>query len=322
MVPPGPPYIPQIWALGGLPKKNVDVPITAVFLCLFVGGAVMHMTIFQLNNRRSHKFLISVFLFGFCMARITTCAMRIASVCIPTNIRLAIAAQIFVAAGVLIVFIVNLLFAQRICRSLHPSVFWHPVFSIAFKALYALIVLTLVMIITVTVQSFYTLRPRTRTIDRDIQLYAGTFFAIISFLPIPLVLIALAVPRKQPIEKFGQGRHRVRVAILLIGSTLVCLGAAFRSGINWKHPVPRSHPMPSYYSKACFYIFNFTLEILVVYLYGIMRIDRRFHIPNGAHGPGSYAAGSSKQIGMEDVNGEAQDGDKKAAEAYTPAVEP
>jgi hypothetical protein len=35
-------------------------------------------------------------------------------------------------------------------------------------------------------------------------------------------------------------------------------------------------------------MFNFGVEILTVYLYAIMRVDRRFHIPDGARGPGSY----------------------------------
>lgn len=60
----GGPYQPQIWQLGGRPEVDVDVPVTAVFLALFVIGAITHMTIFQLNRRKDHKFLMSVLLFG------------------------------------------------------------------------------------------------------------------------------------------------------------------------------------------------------------------------------------------------------------------
>jgi hypothetical protein len=59
-----PPYAPTIWALGGTPEIGTDIPITAVFLFLFVIGAVTHMTIFQLNRRKGHKFLMSGLLFG------------------------------------------------------------------------------------------------------------------------------------------------------------------------------------------------------------------------------------------------------------------
>jgi len=227
------------------------------------------------------------------MARTVTNILRIASTSLPSNINLAIAASIFVAAGVLIIFIINLFFAQRILRAMHPRIGWHPAVSIAFKILYGLVACTLAIVITATVQSFFTLRPRTRTIDRGLQLYGSTFLAIVSFLPILIVAVALAIPRRSAPEKFSQGRLRTKIVTLLVGTLLVSLGAAFRCGTSWKHPVPLSQPRPKYYSKACFYIFNFTVEIVVVYLYAIIRVDRRFWIPDGAKGPGSYAAGGS-----------------------------
>lgn len=237
---------------------------------------------------------------GFCMARIVTLTLRIASTCLPTNIRLAIAAQIFVAAGVLLVFVINIIWTQRIIRSLHPGVGWHKITSIIPKILYALIALTLAIVITATVQSLYTLRPRTRTIDRGLQLYGATFLAIVSFLPIPTLLIALAIPRKDPHDRFGKGRLRTKITVLLIGSTLVCLGAAYRCGTTWLKPVPRTQPLPDYYHKAAFYTFNFVVEILTVYLYAALRVDLRFHIPNGAKGPGSYSAPSEEGTINED----------------------
>jgi hypothetical protein len=45
---------------------NIDTPITAVFLVLFMVGAATHMTIFQLNRKRGHKFLFNAVLFGTC----------------------------------------------------------------------------------------------------------------------------------------------------------------------------------------------------------------------------------------------------------------
>lgn len=60
----GGPYEPQIWQLGGRPEVSVDVPVTAVFLGLFIIGAATHMTIFQLNRKKGHKFLMSALLFG------------------------------------------------------------------------------------------------------------------------------------------------------------------------------------------------------------------------------------------------------------------
>ena len=283
----GPPYRSKNAALGGLPTTNPDVPISAVFLVLFLIGAVCHMTILQVNLRRGHKFIISGMIFGFCMARSATMILRIVWSQRQTNIRLAIAANVFVAAGVILLFIVNILFTQRIVRAQHPHGGWHPALHWFFISLYVWILVTLAMLITTVIQQFYTLNDNTRRIDRDVQLYGQTVYTIISFLPIPFVLFGLAIPRKTRTEKFGEGRFRNKIYILLTSSVLLCAGAAFRTGTNFKTPRPVNDPAP-YQNKACFYIFNFTVEIIVVYLYIIVRVDKRFWIPNGSHGQGDY----------------------------------
>lgn len=275
-------------ALGGVPTIKLDVPITAVFLVLFVCGAAAHMTIFQNNKRRGHKFIMSGVMFGFCMSRIATTTLRIVWANYPHNIRLAIAAQIFVAAGVVLLYVINLLFAQRILRATHPKFGWSKGVSIGFKVLYALIVIFLIMLITATIDSFYTLNKHIRTIDRRLQLSGQSYYALVSFLPIPIVYLALSLPRKNSVEKFGSGRWATKINILLIATILLCLGASFRLGTNFKNPRPREDPA-WYHSKACFYIFNFTVEILVIYLYLLVRVDRRFHVPNNSHGPGDYS---------------------------------
>jgi len=277
---------------------HVDIPITAVFMFLFICCAATHMTIFQLNRRRGHKFIMSGLMFGFCMARITTCIMRIVWATRPTNLRIGIAAQIFVAAGVVLLFIINLIFAQRIVRSAHPHFGWHRAFSLAFKAVYAVVGISLVMLITCTVQSFYTLNANTRRIDRDVQIYGGVFYAFVAFLPVPLVLGGLVIPRETRLDKFGSGRFRTKISILLLSAVLLCLGASFRVGTNLKTPRPRDDPA-WYHSKACFYIFNFTVELLVIVLYAALRVDRRFHVPNGSRAPGDYSSGARKQDEVE-----------------------
>ncbi|MCJ1365199.1 hypothetical protein MMC16_004320 [Acarospora aff. strigata] len=284
----GPPYPPANAGLGLQPSINLDVPISAVFMFMFILLAATHMTILQLNRRRGHKFLLSGLMFGFCMARIVTCIMRIVWAVNITNVRVAIAAQVFVAAGVVLLFIINLIFAQRILRATHPHFGWHKLFSLAFKIIYATIVISLVMLITCTVQSFYTLNNNTRRIDRDVQIYGQVLFAFVAFLPIPLVLGSLLVPRRTRVEKFGSGRFRTKIAVLLAAAVLLCLGASFRVGTNIKAPRPKNNPA-WYHSKACFYIFNLTIELVVVAMYAMVRVDKRFHVPDGSHGPGDYS---------------------------------
>jgi hypothetical protein len=285
------PFPPTTASLGGLPTVRLDVPICAVFLVLFLIGAVCHMTILQVNQRRGHKFHISGMMFGFCMARITTMVMRIVWATRPKNVSIAIAANVFVAAGVVLLFVINLLFAQRIVRSCHPRSGWHPAFHWAFIATYVLIVVSLVMLITTSIQSFFSLNKNTNRIDRAVVLYGQTFYAVISFLPIPLVIGGILIPRKTRLEKFGHGRFRMKVGVLLASAFLLCLGACYRAGTNYAGGTrPISHPA-SYQSKACFYIFNFTIEIIVILAYLVIRVDKSFYVPNHSKKAGDYSRG-------------------------------
>lgn len=292
------PWLSPNWALGGLPENHVDIPVTSVFLVLFAVGAAVHMTILQVNLKRGHKFIFSGVIFGFCMARLTTTVLRLASITHPTNTRLAIAAQIFVSAGVLLLFVVNILFAQRILRAQRPRLGWHPALTVVLMGVYVLLVLTLVVLITATVQSFYTLSHNTRRIDRDLQLYGSTLFLAVALLPL-LMLAAglLLLPRptspspSSSFDKFGAGRFRTKLAILATSSLLLAFGAAYRTATSFYAPVPKSSPLPAHLHKAAFYMVNFGVEVLVVALYAAARVDLRFHTPNGARGPGSYQAG-------------------------------
>ncbi|MCJ1307202.1 hypothetical protein MMC25_000848 [Agyrium rufum] len=286
------PYAPTTAALGGLPTNGLDTIVCAVFLVLFACAAACNMTILQINLRRGHKFLMSGMAFGFCMARITSCVMRIVWANYPFSVKIAIAAQVFVAAGVVLLFIINLIFAQRLVRALHPNIGWHRLFHWAFIALYVLIVLTLATIIVAVIQSFYTLDPNIRRIDRDLQLYGQSFYVMVSFLPILLIAVSLAIPRQSRPDKFGEGRMRTKFAVCVTSAVLLCLGASFRNGTNYLTPRPRQDPA-WYQSKACFYIFNFTIEIIVLCLWILSRVDRRFHVPNGSKGPGDYGAGKN-----------------------------
>lgn len=95
-MPPPPkhaPYPPRGAILGGLPNRTLDVPVTAVFLVLFIMGAATHMTIFQVNLRRGRKFIPSAMVFGFCMARVVACTMRLVWFSHPRNVSVGIASQ-------------------------------------------------------------------------------------------------------------------------------------------------------------------------------------------------------------------------------------
>ena len=106
----------------------------------------------------------------------------------------------------------------------------------------------------------------------------------ISFLPFPILAFVLTTRRsRDKIQRFGSGSWAAKFTIVLTAATFLCLGAAFGAGTMYKEPRPKEYPA-WYDDKACLYVFDFTLEILVVYTYLIGRVDLRFHIP-GHHVP-------------------------------------
>lgn len=285
----GPPYMPSIAQVGGVPTVGIDVPISACLIFLYVCLAVVHMTIFQVNLRREHKFIFSAMLFGLSVARTAALTMRMVWATHQTNVRIAIAAGILTQAGVIVVFIANLFFAQRIVRAYHSSFGWATGTRIVFRFLLFSVIACLIMVIVCTIQSFYTLDTSIRSKDRDVQLTAGTYLAFLSFVPAPAVIIAALIPSKNHVEKFGQGRFRTKVMLLVFTSLLLTVGSGFRIGTNFAAR-PITNPA-WYHSRACYYCFNYVIEIIVSSLYAAIRFDRRFHIPNGAKGPGDYAKG-------------------------------
>lgn len=246
------------------------------------------MTIFQTNRKRGHKFIMSGAMFGFCMARILACTLRIVWANRPHSVSIAIVASLFIAIGTVLGFVVNLNFVQRILRALHPKAGWHTALTIVFVIIYSLIAISMFLLISFTVASFYTLDPGKLRTAGDVQRYGATYFATVAFLPIPLVLGALATARRIPMENFGSGSFWSKIIIVLFGAATLSLGAWFRAGTSYLKPRSISDPGP-YQSKACFYIFYFTLEVLVIWTYLIARIDQRFHVPDGSRGPGDYS---------------------------------
>lgn len=82
-------------------------------------------------------------------------------------------------------------------------------------------------------------------------------------------------------EQFGSGTWVAKVFIVSLVAVLLCLGASFRAATSWMKPRPFTHPA-WYHSKACFYVFDFGIDIMVVALFFVARVDQRFWVPNGS----------------------------------------
>ncbi|KAI1168495.1 hypothetical protein F5B18DRAFT_658749 [Nemania serpens] len=285
----GPPYASTAAVVGGVPTVATDVPVAAVLLALFVASAAAHMTVLQLNKRAGLKFLFSGMLFALCVLRSAALCMRVVWASHPRTADVAMAAGVLTQTGSVLVFVINMILAQRVVRAYHPRLGWHPATTAVFCLLVACVVASLLMVVAVTIQTFFTLDAAVRRSDRTVQLFAGTYMAVLAFLPIPIVVLAALLPRDRPVEKFGAGRWRSKVRLLLFTSALATLGAAFRVYTGFA-PRPLSHPA-WYHSRACYYCFNFVTDLVISAAYLFSRFDRRFIVPNGAKGPGDYGRG-------------------------------
>ncbi len=226
---------------------------------------------------------------GFCYARIATLSLRIVWAKNPTNASIALAATVLTGAGVLLLFIVNLIMVVRVVRAAHPAVGWSRAVWWGFRGLVASVVACLIMVVVCSVHSMFTLDVDARLRERQVMLFATVFMTVLAFIPAVVVVVAWAVPNRSvqfPREEFGMGKLETKMALIAFTSVLLTLGAGFRSGVNFASKVGQ---VEWFHSRAAFYCFNFAIELIVVYTYAIFRFEKRFFVPPGSKGPGDYS---------------------------------
>ncbi|KAF2852989.1 hypothetical protein T440DRAFT_497462 [Plenodomus tracheiphilus IPT5] len=316
----GPPYPPRDAGLGGTPSVVPDVPISVVFLVLYLIFGIIHIRIFKMNKHRGHKFIFNGAILGLCKIRIITMTLRIAWACYPRNTGLAIAANIFVYVGTIILYMVNWFFVQRIVRAQHTSLGWSTPYRVFHRGALACLIATLFILIISQVWRNFTLNEGKLDTFRALFLTSQTYFTIFCIAPAILVVISLVIPRTE-VEKFGAGRLRANITILLVAVAILSTGQIFRCVLAWLPQTPLANTqrgsiaLPWYLSKACFYVFNFLTEIAVIVMFAIARVDLRFHIPNGSRKSGDY---SSSRVNLNNK----LDSEKYVAASGGPAQAP
>jgi hypothetical protein len=292
----GPPFLPSGAPLGGIPEAKVDIPISAVFLVIYLLAGLTHAFIYN-HNRKSvkTKFGPSRFIILFCIIRIATMSLRIAQTQDVLSINLLITARVFTTAGVLLLYLLNFVLSQRIMRSWHPRFGWSRTMSWAFIAFYLTVPLTLFALIGCFVDSIYALDTHTRTQDADVVKYGITYFLVVAAFPIPFIIVNWLIRkakkkerRDEPKEERHQcptmaGNATRSALVIMVAALLLVIGQIYRTGSGWAKPAPLLHPA-WWDSKACFYVFEFVPEVLVIILYAVVRVDRLFFVPGKSGG--------------------------------------
>ncbi|KXS94010.1 hypothetical protein AC578_1750 [Pseudocercospora eumusae] len=118
---------------------------------------------------------------GFCATRTIATSLRIGWAYQPRNIHLAMTAQIFVYAGVIILILSNLRWTVRIVRSQHP---WSKPITAALPPIPILLSVAMVLSLIISVCiSFYLPDPFHQLLARRIQKTGAATFALWSPLP-------------------------------------------------------------------------------------------------------------------------------------------
>ena len=226
-------------------------------------------------------------MFGFCMSRVVTCVLRLVWATRPNNVHIAIAAQIFTNVGILIVYFVLLFLTLRVFRATHPKLGWNKALKKTLTISYILLLLALLLTISFTVLTFYTLNMTLRSVALWIQRSAILYMMIFNVITLVLLLLSVLLPLASDNENFGTGSMSSKFIILGVAVFFSTFIAGFRAGIVWSSLQPASNPA-WYDTKAAFYVILFSFEIIIIYLFLFTRIDRRFWVPNGSNKPGDY----------------------------------
>jgi uncharacterized membrane protein len=185
------------------------------------------------------------------------------------------------------------MFTQRILRAVHPKFSWNPFISNAFLVILISVPVVIVNKIVFIVISFFTQSEKIINITRRFLLIGAVWTMILSVFPILVVGVATSIPSPTPMEKFGAGRFRSKIIILLFASAIFFTGAITRLVSDLQdHPGNRPGEVNS---TKTFYTTGFMLEIIVVIVYAVGRIDLRFWIPDGGSGPGDYSKKDTDQ---------------------------
>ncbi|KAK9237524.1 hypothetical protein V1525DRAFT_403843 [Lipomyces kononenkoae] len=182
---------------GDYPVRKDDIAGCVVCIVCFVVLAVTNMTIFRRNLARGHKFIPSAAMFGLCMARIVTFSMRLASTTHPTNLNVSIAASIFVAAGVVVLFVLNVLFSQRIFTAQHPSRAYVGSAFYNIMRLYYFSIIAFLIVLVVTSGVYYHTNATVMQGIAQFRKVAMVYFTVSAFMPTLIVAVAYAIPRSE-----------------------------------------------------------------------------------------------------------------------------
>ncbi|RPA85845.1 hypothetical protein BJ508DRAFT_168394 [Ascobolus immersus RN42] len=266
--------------LGGYPTKNFDLPLSVIFICIFISLAATNITLFLRNKKRGIIFSLNGLSVSFCVSRIATFSLRTAWSTNILNKDLMMVAQILASAGVMVLYIVNLNLSKRFWDSRQPSIATSKPVKYAFIAFYVSVVIVLALLIKGVVMTFT--GGNVTSMDTTMMKIGPIWFAVFSFLPLPIMLGSALRPAHADATPLGTAADRSgmweKVAVVVGAAVVLTLGSSVRAGANFLPKRMNSDPA-WYHGKGTFYVFLPVVEIAAMLMFLVGRMDKKFHIP-------------------------------------------
>ncbi|KAM0328088.1 hypothetical protein ACHAQA_005491 [Verticillium albo-atrum] len=289
-----PPYLSPFPVPGLVPNTSTDIPVSAVLLVLYLASIISNILVLRQNKRRSTPFPFSILLIVYSVFRTVALVLRISYAAVQTNTNLAIAANIISNAGVIVIFVLNLLVSPSLMRRFfgaNGATGWRrKISTIPFYAAIPFLPIMLLTTVNVTILTFFTTDTKVRLDCLTAQKVAIVTFAIIAFLPAPFAAVVAALsPAEENNTTANRGSFIARTLhpdgspgslrgnalLMLFGSAVLTIGAAYRAATLLS---PRRMPGDPawYHERPAYYCFNYGLELVVVFAYLVFRFDQRF----------------------------------------------
>lgn len=231
------------------------------------------MLLAESHRRKGHNRTIPIITFLFSGERVLACAVRMAWASRPDSVRIAVASQVLLQAGVLLLLLLNLILAERVLLGRRPGPRARRCLRVLLGAMSALTVSALIMVVVSIIVSVYSLDQSTIERCRDVQRAAASYLVVLAVAPAALLSVA-PLFSTEPTPRVTTLR-RSEVAVVLSSCLLCTLNAGFKAGVVWARPKSLFDPA-WYHSRSCLYTFVLGTEVVALVLLLATRADLKF----------------------------------------------
>jgi hypothetical protein len=264
-----------------------------VLLVVYLGLGIFHAYCFFKLSKKT--FVPQAMTMGFCFSRVVSLSLRMAWTEHVTNKNLAIAASVFINAGVLLLvlspvrprltlqYLVNVIFVHRLALQVFTSIPTrrrYPLNAAAFAYMFSTLPL-LILVIVPGIQLFLSSDPSTISTDRKILRFAQCYLTVMVCLPVVLAPIIWISYFQRKVRAITPKEVTLRAGIVFTAGSLLVWIQAVKILQGFYTPTAETAVNPPWFlQRPILYSGFFLPEILIVILFAVSNIRTRFVFPN------------------------------------------